>query len=242
MTQSRPKISEKMKRDIRQRCGFGCVICGLPLYEYEHMLEWSKSKRHVADEITLLCNLHHAEKARGFLSTADVRRANENPANLRSGISSPYNLHFSGETCRISMGGNEALHEFRHSPVANALVISGSPVVKFEQVDGHLLLSLRIYGRSGARILEIEKNELVYSVDSWDVELVGTTLTIRGGLRNLLAEIKFLPPQGVVVSRGVFAYAGHVIRVEPDYLLNETSNIRLSGAFVSGCPGWAFAF
>lgn len=30
-----------IQREVRQRCGFGCVICGMPLYEYEHMEEWA---------------------------------------------------------------------------------------------------------------------------------------------------------------------------------------------------------
>src|SRR5207248_2332597 len=31
-----------MKREIRQRCGFGCVLCGRPLYTYEHMEGWAR--------------------------------------------------------------------------------------------------------------------------------------------------------------------------------------------------------
>ena len=54
-----------VQREIRQRCGFGCVICGMPLYEYEHMEEWAVVQRHVADEITLLCDQHHREKTAG---------------------------------------------------------------------------------------------------------------------------------------------------------------------------------
>ena len=29
-------IPEGVKREVRQRCGFGCVICGLGFYDYEH--------------------------------------------------------------------------------------------------------------------------------------------------------------------------------------------------------------
>jgi trigger factor len=206
------------------------------------MTEWSKAKRHVADEITLLCNLHHAEKTRGLLPVAAVRRANANPKNLHSTDSTPYDLYFSGDTCLVTMGGNKAIHYFSHSPVANALVIDGFPVIKFEQSNDHLLLSLQIYGRNGRRLLQIDQNELVYSVNSWDIELVGTTLTIRGGLRKILTEIKFDPSQGVNISRGIFARGNHVIRVEPDYLMDEMKDIRMSNTHVEGCAGWAFAF
>ena len=43
-------VPELMKREVRQRCGFGCVICGMPLYTYEYMLDYANVHRHVADE------------------------------------------------------------------------------------------------------------------------------------------------------------------------------------------------
>lgn len=69
-------IPRPIQREVRQRCGFGCVICGTPLYEYEHMEEWAEVKRHVAEEITLLCDKHHKEKTNGWLPKEDVRKAN----------------------------------------------------------------------------------------------------------------------------------------------------------------------
>ena len=58
----RPPIPESMKREVRQRCGFGCVICGMPLYTYEHMLGYVNVDRHVAEELTLLCYQHQYER------------------------------------------------------------------------------------------------------------------------------------------------------------------------------------
>jgi len=49
----RPPILEPMKRSVRQRCSFGCVICGLPLYEYHHMIPYADTEKHEEDNITL---------------------------------------------------------------------------------------------------------------------------------------------------------------------------------------------
>src|SRR3982750_2806106 len=103
---ARPPIPDPMKREVRQRCGFGCVICGLPLYEYDHLLGWARVQRHVAEEITLLCDQHHREKTSGLLPEAPVIEANSAPFNLRTGVSRPYDLHFDGEMCSIEIGGN----------------------------------------------------------------------------------------------------------------------------------------
>jgi 5-methylcytosine-specific restriction endonuclease McrA len=81
----RPPIPSKIKREVRQRCGFGCVICGSPIYEYEHMVEWCKTHHHRADELTLLCSQHHAEKTKRLLPEEKVKAANNNPYNLARG-------------------------------------------------------------------------------------------------------------------------------------------------------------
>lgn len=59
------------------------MVCGLPLYEYDHLLGWAAVQRHVAEEITLLCDKHHREKTLGLLSNEAVRAANANPLNLQ---------------------------------------------------------------------------------------------------------------------------------------------------------------
>lgn len=30
-------ISEDIKQEVRKKSGFGCIICGLGIYEYEHI-------------------------------------------------------------------------------------------------------------------------------------------------------------------------------------------------------------
>jgi len=46
-------ISLPIQREVRQRCGFGYVICGFPLYGYDHLKDWANFKEHIANDITL---------------------------------------------------------------------------------------------------------------------------------------------------------------------------------------------
>ena len=67
-------IPESIKRKVRQRCGFGCVICGIGLYEYEHFApEYKDAKSHAPEGITLLCPNHHARKTIGRLSLETIK-------------------------------------------------------------------------------------------------------------------------------------------------------------------------
>ncbi|MHB0562224.1 hypothetical protein ACX3RA_15640, partial [Escherichia coli] len=51
------RIPETIKRQIRQRCGFGCVICGFGFYDYEHFKpDFVDAKVHDPNGMTLLCS------------------------------------------------------------------------------------------------------------------------------------------------------------------------------------------
>ncbi|MCX4906207.1 hypothetical protein [Streptomyces sp. NBC_00878] len=242
MTQNGRYIPEPIKRQIRQRCGFGCVICGLPLYEYEHMREWSIVKEHNPDEMTILCPTHHAEKTRGLLPIAEVLTANSKPHNLRFGMSEAFPLRYSGDSCLVNFGSNRFMHDFARDAVISALTIRGYPVIRIKKQDGSLLLSLRIFDKEGKLLLDVDENELIFSVDSWDVELVGKRLTIRSGLRAILAQVEFVAPSAIIINRGTFAYDGFQVQVAPDHILLEKYNIRMekTSARMNGGGGFRF--
>lgn len=68
------------------------------------MIEFSKTNSHEAENITLLCPNHHAEKTRKVLPLELIREANNSPFNLRQGYTSPYKLHYSGATGTVKIG------------------------------------------------------------------------------------------------------------------------------------------
>jgi len=201
--QPRPAIPEDVKRTVRQRCAFGCVLCGIPLYTYEHMLGWANVQRHLAEEITLLCDRHQRERTNNLLTATQVQEANRDPYNLRTGVSRPYDLHFAGPHCSIGIAGNEFVAtDAGTGLVVLPLVIDGHPIVMFEGLDGHLLLSLTVADESNFHVLVIDRNELVYKVDPWDVEFVGRRLIVREGPGQILIEIEFQPPNRISLTRG----------------------------------------
>src|SRR5439155_1627187 len=139
-------IPEPIKRQIRQRCGFGCVLCGLPLFEYEHLKGWANVQRHMPEEITLLCD------------------------------------------------------------AVNRLV------------------------------LRISDNELVYSVDTWDIELVGTNLLIRQAARQILTDLRFELDAGrVTMSRGRFLFNGVELLITPDYALIVNNRSQFASCSMINC-------
>jgi hypothetical protein len=214
--QARPPIPEPMMRQIRQRCGFGCIICGMPLYQYHHMLGWAETKQHVAEEITLLCDLHHREVTNRLLPPPDVAAANQNPYNLRVGVSPVYPLHFRGGSCTINVGSNIFALQPGRGTLTVPLMIDNVPLIGFWILDGHLLLRATIFDECNRLILRIWDNELQYKPVPWDIEFVGTRLILREAARHILVDMEFCPPNHVTVSRARLMLNGVEVLVRPD--------------------------
>ncbi len=132
-----------IQREVRQRCGFGCVICGLPLYQYDHVKGWANVRQHITTDIITLCDKHHREATSGLLPRDKVIEANKSPYNLQTGRSGPYALHFEGNSCEIHMGSNSFITKTDGRPVESIpLTVDGTPLIGFRLEDGHLLLYL----------------------------------------------------------------------------------------------------
>jgi hypothetical protein len=232
---SRPPIGAEIEREVRRRCGFGCVICGIPLYEYDHILGWANVRRHIADEITLLCNMHHHEKTVGLLPLDQVVDANREPFNLRTGISKPYDLHYSGNECETIIGSNRfTTRDPGGGTISVALVIDGVPIVGFVLSDGHLLLNLNLFDNYNNLVVRINQNELVYSTSPWDIRLSGRNLLIRAAERRILVDILFEAPNRIVIRRGRLLLNGVEIVLQPDYALIVNNGTLIRGNMVSG--------
>jgi hypothetical protein len=235
---TRSNIPLPVQRAVRQRCGFGCVICGLPLYEYEHMLGWANVWRHVADEITLLCDQHHREKTSGLLPIDEMQRANSEPFNMRSGVSKPYDLHYSGTACEAVIGGNSfTISDAGYGTSMAPVVIDGTPLLGFVLGDGHLLLHLNLFDDCNKLVLRIANNQLVYSTSPWDIRLVGRRLAIREAAGQFLIEITFEVPNRIVITRGRFMLNGVELVVRPEYALITNNRMLMSGGSAINCSG-----
>jgi trigger factor len=228
-------IPEPLKREVRQRCGFGCVLCGLPLYEYHHIEAWAEVKEHVADNITLLCTQHHREASNGLLTPSQVRTANSDPVNVSRGWTSPYGLHFDLEqhsTFHAVVGSNR----FSASAQKDTSIISIDDVdLVWVRIDeqGQLLLHMNVFDEFNNLALVAIRNELVHASSLWDITFVGNTLTLREAKRALLLEISFLPPRTLSIDRGCLLFNGVEIVIKPELIY--CSGRVLAGSLIHDC-------
>ncbi len=221
------KIPKPIKREVRQRCGFGCIICGIPLYEYDHMIEYSVVKEHKADNITLLCDMHHREKTNKLRTLEQVQKANETPYNIENKESSPYNFNFEGSNFEFKMGECElSINDLNPSKdYIIPFLVNNKKLISFEIINGQLFFNLVVFDKKQSLLLKIEENEMIYNTGLYDVEFVGTKLILREATKKIIFDIEFKIPNGVQINQGEFNCDGYQFLVKDGSL--KSNNVQL---------------
>lgn len=191
-------IPADVKREVRQRCGFGCVICGLGFYDYEHFApDYADASEHRAEGITLLCPRCNQRRARGTLSRETVAAADRDPACLRNG--------FTRESLDVSP--DRLALRFASATFVNcktAIEINGFPILEIVRPD-HAGEPLQLSGLfcdpQGRVTLRIRNNEWRAYSDLWDVECVGPRIVVRTARGEIALVLRTDPPELLVVER-----------------------------------------
>ena len=211
-----------IQREVRRRCGFGCVICGFPLYEYHHMRLFSEVLEHKADNLTLLCDNHHKQVTNGLITDEQIRTANKTPFNIVHEVSAPFGLNFSGSECHVVIGNNHFLGTLKDG--AEYLVVIP---VSIDDIDllcflvdssGRIFLNANIFDENNLPVLLIHENRIVYRTNVWDIDFSGRTLTLRETLGQFLIEISFEPPNTVNIRRARLLCNGIEVIVRKSYI------------------------
>jgi len=191
-------IPDPIAREVRQRCGFGCVIDGAAIYDYEHFdPEFKDARAHDAEGITLLCMQCNQKKRRGLLSEATVRAANANPRCKQVG--------FASET--FDIGPQQLIVEIASNRFENCdqlIRVRTTPILSVRPPETAMQpyrLSGLFADETGATTLTIKDNVWTVGADNWDIECEGPLITVRRGPGDIALILRAAPPDRVVVEQ-----------------------------------------
>lgn len=213
------QISAPVKREVRQRCGFGCVNCGNAIYQYEHVdPPFSDAKKHDPKCIVLLCGGCHDRVTRGILSKETIKQKSNNPKCLEQGFSfGPFDLGIIEPEIifgtLITKGVKTLIR------VLGDNILSVKPP---EQEGLPFLINAKLADKEGNVVLEIVDNEWITTTRNWDVEVVGTNITIRKGHKDIVLSLRSEPPRKLVIERLQMSHKGVNITA------NENKNIEVT--------------
>ncbi|MFZ6686621.1 hypothetical protein ACO0K0_02600 [Undibacterium sp. SXout11W] len=192
------RIPDPIAREIRQRCGFGCVICGLAFYDYEHFdPDFAEATEHNPAGMTLLCSQCNQKRARGRLSAETVARHNADPKCKQQGYSSEL-FDFGLESMTVNFAG------VSFTDCTHLIVVNGSPILSVKppaETGQPFRLSGQFTDSKGRVTLKIQDNEFSVGSNNWDVDCEGPRITIRRGLGDISLVLKMNPPNELIIER-----------------------------------------
>lgn len=212
-------IPEDVKRVVRRRCGFGCVVCGSGIYHYDHLdPPFEDAVRHDPAGIILLCGGCHDKKTRGFLSATTVRERSLQPPTFKTGYTREF-FDIGADRPRILLGGTI------FEGMDTILRVKGQAIMQLkppEEEGAPHRLSGIFCDSSGNEIFRIVDNEWQGSLAAWDIEASGGTLTIRVAPKKIALRLIVNPPDEVRVDRINMHYQGCDISGDSDSLEIKT--------------------
>lgn len=184
MQESRPQIPEPLQRKVRQKCKFGCVICGCPVYQIDHIQDWSEVKEHKLENLTLLCSTHHDQKTKGVLSREVVAKKT---ANIKDREFTGFaDLNFSH--CRLILGNNEIEGI---SALCFQINKKGFLRLGYDCENQIVIINAELFDAKGNCVIKIKDNNYQMSTDVWDIKAKGMNLIFRNKLRGVFLNIEF---------------------------------------------------
>jgi len=104
MSDERPEVSRKIRRHLRQEAGFGCNRCGLPIFEYHHIVPWADVRKHDPAKMMLLCRWCHDPVTKKQVDLEDQWVFKRRPYNIERGYAGGM-LEIQGHRL-LRLGGN----------------------------------------------------------------------------------------------------------------------------------------
>jgi len=192
---NRVNIPAEIKRNIRKKCNYGCIICGCPIYEIDHLKkEWHKYQEHDENDMFLLCPNHHTEKTKGLLTTNKIMECFSSSKRKNT---EPYK--FDIEKCTLFLGNN--LIEVFPGKLFNIL---NKSYISAKIENDNYLFNGKIINNDGNTAFELIDNEIILYSSIWDIEFVGKTFEFRNKLRDLFLKILIDPNDGRLTIYGKF--------------------------------------
>lgn len=242
-------IPEEVKEFVRKRDRFGCVICGDPVIEFDHVdPPFAEAQSHDKDAIASLCSNCHSRKDKGFISIDNIKKAMSNPANYNRNYINYRVLRGAHLYPRIILGRNEFVE------VGSVIDLFGLFKIGFSKnrnFSDRFHIDMRVVDFDLRDILRIDKDEIVFKSDITDFVIKGNSISISDDriIFELLFSLEFngtisinklfyrFGPINYLISDNKYLYFvnGYNVFVFDKFFVSKT----LYGFVIDG-EGWAF--
>lgn len=223
-------IPSDVRREVRRRSKFGCVVCRSGFYEYEHIVPFTEIERHDPEHICCLCEECHSRVTRGQWSKDLVRHhylliQQQSMVDARE-PKGPLDFH-SGAAV-LTMG------DLEYAPaIESVLRYFGDDLIKlYPGKNGEPgRISAVFTDDQGNAILELDENEWIGSLAVWDISVEGRRITVRTKKGRIALQLRLEPPGRIVVERLDMRIGAH-------HILVSEASYAVGAYLAEGDPVW----
>lgn len=229
-------IPTSVRKKVRQNSGYGCVICGNAIVDYEHVdPEFKDAKAHNAACITLLCPGCHSKVTRGSYSKEKVKEAMKHPWAFENGLSYD-DLDMPAKEPEIIVGDS------KYSGLVTLLDVKGKKLVSFKKPENKFspyLINAEFYNQKGDLTAKIRDNIFQNVLGDHDIQFVGGKIIIKcPGYKNPSLELERLGGQDLKVIQLDMFYNGVAVTVNKEGEMRikiGNSEYSLKNSVASNC-------
>lgn len=190
-------IPADIRREVRERSKYGCVICRNAIYEYEHIDPiWVDAKVHGPDHICLLCGTCHSKVTKQHLSKDTVLEAYQKGENDTS-VKRPFSdFDLRSRQLVVKLGKckfthSRAIFTIDSVDLLSFMIPEGG--IGFPQLNGIFC------DDQGYEIFKIKNNQWFGPLDCWDMKIVANKITIRSNPQKIALELLVQPPNEIEI-------------------------------------------
>lgn len=213
----RESIPPEIKKEVRARCGYGCVVCGGAIYEYHHIEEHCKVQCHKAENITLLCPNHHAKVTRKFIDQDELSYRYKYPFTIERGYADDTFYKISSDIPAIigsnQITGNSQSGELIIDSKGEKLMWLITP----ENSDAPSRFSSIFYDKNGrifAAIIDNEFRALTNSNNFSDLETTAGKYKFK--FKNTESNLDISRKNSSLVFNGTLYCRGNTLNMKDD--------------------------
>ncbi|MFA7419849.1 MAG: HNH endonuclease signature motif containing protein [Melioribacteraceae bacterium] len=228
-------IPPDIKLKVRQNSGFGCVICGIAICEYEHVdPEFKDAKEHNSENITLLCPTCHSKVTRKFISKEVVKQRMMNPWCIDNGKCHD-SFRFPHSEISISIGSCN----FKNTRILTLEDETYLSIVSSGDEKIPLLINAKFCDSESKEYLIITDNEWQASSDIWDLDVSSGSIIIRKNHRVISFRLNNISSNNLSIDRLNMLVNYMHVRVEKEKILlnvvnNDSAKIEISNIIFIG--------
>lgn len=229
----RDDIPDSIKRAVRQKCRFSCVVCGSLLCEIHHIIPHSQCNSHELDNLVMLCKKHHGEV--NFMYPGQEKDYLRQHLQQENFWIRGAQLH--SVPIKLKIGNNiinSCFLSSRHKCIL--LFIEGHMYVDVALTQAGIpVFTMKMNDSSGKKVFEVIDNVIAVNCACWDIEQIGTKTIIREGSRKILLSIDFCPVEKMVgIKANIRGINSKQLRIN-EKGVHIGRRTLVSNCFVEGC-------